>query len=190
MQQGIQHYINAVWVLLGIYWAVELVFAKPAVKRQSARSSAAHLLLGCAAGFLVWHPATAIGFLGHRITSTAGWVPWLGLIATLCGCGLAVWARACLGSNWSALVTVKQGHELVVRGPYTVVRHPIYSGFLLALAGTAIAAGEVRAFIGLGLAFLAFFLKSAAEENFMREEFSGDYARYSQRVPRLIPFIL
>jgi len=79
---------------------------------------------------------------------------------------------------------------LMVRGPYAVVRHPIYSGLLLALAGTATAVGEIRAFIGLGLAFIAFFLKSAAEEQFMREEFSGEYARYSQRVRRLIPFIL
>jgi protein-S-isoprenylcysteine O-methyltransferase Ste14 len=66
----------------------------------------------------------------------------------------------------------------------------MYSGFLFALAGTAIAVGEIRAFIGLGLAFSTFFLKSAAEEKFMREEFSDEYARYSQQVRRLIPFIL
>jgi protein-S-isoprenylcysteine O-methyltransferase Ste14 len=60
----------------------------------------------------------------------------------------------------------------------------------LALAGTVIAVGEIRAFIGLGLAFIAFFLKTVAEERFMREEFSGEYAQYSQRVRRLIPFIL
>jgi protein-S-isoprenylcysteine O-methyltransferase Ste14 len=65
----------------------------------------------------------------------------------------------------------------------------IYSGFLLALTGTAIAVGETRAFIGLGLAFIGFLLKSAAEEKFMREEFSTEYARYSQRVRRLIPFV-
>jgi protein-S-isoprenylcysteine O-methyltransferase Ste14 len=88
------------------------------------------------------------------------------------------------------MVTVKQNHELILRGPYAVVRHPIYSGFLLALAGTAIAVGEVRAFIGWGLAFATFFLKSAREEQFMRAEFSDEYARYSQRVRRLIPFIL
>ena len=88
------------------------------------------------------------------------------------------------------MVTVKQNHELILRGPYAVVRHPIYSGFLLALAGTAIAVGEIRAFIGLGVAFIGFLLKSAAEERFMREEFSDEYARYSQRVKRLIPFIL
>ena len=88
------------------------------------------------------------------------------------------------------MVTVKQNHELILRGPYGVVRHPMYSGFLFALAGTAIAVGEIRAFIGLGLAFITFFIKSAVEERFMREEFSDENARYSQRVRRLIPFIL
>jgi protein-S-isoprenylcysteine O-methyltransferase Ste14 len=190
MQWDVQHYINAVWILVGIYWALGVVRAKPTVKRQSTLSSALHLVILCVAGLLIWDHATTIGFLGRRLTSAAGWIQWLGLAATICGCAFAIWARACLGSNWSAIATVKQNHELIVRGPYAVVRHPIYSGLLLALAGTATAVGEIRAFIGLGLAFIAFFLKSAAEEQFMREEFSGEYARYSQRVRRLIPFIL
>ena len=190
MQLDVQHYINAVWLLVAIYWTLGIVRAKPTVKRESTLSSALHVVIGCAAVLLVWDPATGIGCLGRRLTSAAAWVQWLALAATICGCGFAIWARACLGSNWSAMVTVKQNHELILRGPYTVVRHPMYSGFLLALAGTTIAVGEVRAFIGLALAFIAFYLKSAAEEKFMREEFSVDYARYSQRVRRLIPFIL
>jgi protein-S-isoprenylcysteine O-methyltransferase Ste14 len=190
MQLDVQHYINTVWLLVAIYWVVGIVRVKPTVKRESTLSSALHVAMGCAAVALVWDPATGIGFLGHRLTSAAAWVHWLGLAATVCGCGFAIWARACLGSNWSAMVTVKQNHELILRGPYGVVRHPMYSGFLLALAGTAIAVGEIRAFIGLGLAFITFFIKSAAEERFMREEFSDEYARYSQRVRRLIPFIL
>jgi protein-S-isoprenylcysteine O-methyltransferase Ste14 len=190
MQLDVRHYINAVWILVGIYWAVALVRAKRTVKRQSTLASALHLVIVSVAALLVWDPATAIGFLGRRFTSAAGWVQWLGFAGTICGCAFAIWARACLGSNWSAIVTVKQNHELILRGPYAVVRHPIYSGLLLALAGTALAVGEIRAFIGLGLAFIAFFLKAVAEERLMREEFSGEYARYSQRVRRLIPFIL
>jgi protein-S-isoprenylcysteine O-methyltransferase Ste14 len=190
MQQGALQYINAVWGLVAIYWIVGMVRAKPTVRRESILSSALHVALGCAAVFLVWGPATDIGFFSHRVTSAAAWVQWLGLAATIGGCAFAIWARASIGANWSSMVTVKQNHELILHGPYAVVRHPIYSGFLLALAGTAIAVGEIRAFIGLGLAFIGFLLKSAAEERFMREEFSDEYARYSQRVRRLIPFIL
>ena len=182
-------YINAVWSLVAVYWVVGMALAKPTIKRESILSSATHIALGCAAVLLVWDPAIGRGLLGYRLTSPAGWVAWLGLAVTIGGCAFAIWARTTLGSNWSSMVTVKQDHELILRGPYTVVRHPIYSGFLLALVGTAIAVGEVRAFIGLGLAFIGLLLKSAAEEKFMREEFSAEYARYSQRVRRLIPFV-
>jgi len=189
MQPADLLYINAVWSLVAIYWVVGMMLAKPTIKSESILSSATHIVLGCAAVLLVWDPATGRGFLGHRLTSPAGWTAWLGLAVTIGGCAFAIWARTTLGSNWSSLVTVKQDHELILRGPYAVVRHPIYSGFLLALTGTAIAVGEIRAFIGLGLAFIAFLLKAVAEEKFMREEFSTEYARYSQRVRRLIPFV-
>jgi protein-S-isoprenylcysteine O-methyltransferase Ste14 len=189
MQPAVLQYINAVWSLVGIYWVVAMVLAKQTIRRESTLSSAMHIVLGCAAVLLVWEPAIGWGFLGHRLTSPAGWVAWLGLAVTIGGCAFAIWARATLGSNWSSMVTVKQDHELILRGPYAVVRHPIYSGLLLALTGTVIAVGEIRAFIGLGLAIIGFLLKSAAEEKFMREEFSTEYARYSQRVRRLIPFV-
>jgi protein-S-isoprenylcysteine O-methyltransferase Ste14 len=189
MQPAVLQYINAVWSLVAIYWVVGMVLAKPTIKTESIPSRAVHLVLGCAAVLFVWDPATGKGFLGHRLTSPADWVAWLGLAVTMGGCAFAIWARATLGSNWSSMVTVKQDHELILRGPYAVVRHPIYTGFLLALTGTAIAVGEIRAFIGLGFAFTTFLWKSAAEEKFMREEFSADYARYSQRVKRLIPFV-
>src|SRR3984885_4462694 len=189
LQPPIVQYINAVWGLVAIYWVVGMVLAKPAVKSELILSSTIHIVFGCAAVLIVGAPSTGRGFLGHRLVSPAGWVAWLGLAVTIGGCAFAVWARTILGSNWSSLVTVKQDHELILRGPYAVVRHPIYSGFLLALTGTAIAVGEIRAFIGLGFAFIGFLLKSAAEEKFMREEFSTEYARYSQRVRRLIPFV-
>jgi protein-S-isoprenylcysteine O-methyltransferase Ste14 len=189
MQPAVLQYINAVWSLVAIYWVVGMVLAKPTIKSESILSSAMHIALGCAAVLLVWAPAAGGSFLGHRLTSPDGWVAWLGLAVTIGGCAFAIWARVTLGSNWSSLVTVKQDHELILRGPYALVRHPIYSGLLLALTGTAIAVGEIRAFIGLGFAFISFLLKSAAEEKFMREEFSSEYARYSQRVRRLIPFL-
>jgi protein-S-isoprenylcysteine O-methyltransferase Ste14 len=190
MQSDVHYCINAVWILVGIYWVLGAVLAKPTVKRQSTLSSALHIVIQCAGGLLVWDPATRIGFLGYRLISAAAWVQWLGFAVTVAGCAFALWARACLGSNWSSIATVKRHHQLIVRGPYGMVRHPIYSGLLLALAGTAAAVGEIRAFIGVGLVFVAFLMKAAAEEKLMREEFADDYARYSRRVRRLIPFVL
>lgn len=70
---------------------------------------------------------------------------WLGLLMVICGLAFAVWARIHLGRNWSGTVTVKEDHELIRSGPYGIVRHPIYTGLLLAIAGTAIVFGEWRA---------------------------------------------
>jgi protein-S-isoprenylcysteine O-methyltransferase Ste14 len=177
-------------MVTAIYWALTALREKPAVRRQSFISRVLHIALAGAAFLLIWDKTTGIGFLGRRFVSTTAWIQWLGLLLTVCGCAFAIWARACLGSNWSATVTVKQNHELIRRGPYAVVRHPIYSGFLLGLAGSALVVGEIRALCGLGLGFLTFYWKSGLEEQFMREQFAAEYERYAQRVSRLIPLVL
>jgi protein-S-isoprenylcysteine O-methyltransferase Ste14 len=112
------------------------------------------------------------------------------LALTLAGAGFAIWARAYLGRNWSAIVTIKEDHRMVRSGPYALVRHPIYSGFLLALLGSALALGEVRGLVAVALAFLAWWFKSRLEEQFMEQRFGAEYAVYKRRVKALIPFVL
>jgi protein-S-isoprenylcysteine O-methyltransferase Ste14 len=114
----------------------------------------------------------------------------VGLVSTVIGIALAIWARIILGTNWSAVVTIKQGHQIIRRGPYAVIRHPIYSGGLLALLGTAIAFGEIRGLIGFTLIFIAWWMKSRLEEAFLEEQFGADYTRYKREVKGLIPFVL
>jgi len=84
-------------------------------------------------------------------------------------------------------VTVKLDHELIRSGPYRSVRHPIYTGLLLALLGSAIALREVRGFLGLALVALAFLRKIAIEERFLIEQFGAAYDRYRAEVPALLP---
>ena len=86
-------------------------------------------------------------------------------------------------------MTIKVDHELVTSGPYRMVRHPIYTGLLLAFLGTAIARGEWRGLLAVALALWAFWRKSRVEERLMREQFGGAYEEYSQRVAALIPFV-
>jgi protein-S-isoprenylcysteine O-methyltransferase Ste14 len=131
-----------------------------------------------------------VGVLGARLLPASDGTAWAGLCLTAAGCAFAVWARACLGANWSATVTRKQNHELVRGGPYAVVRHPIYAGLLLAVLGTALALGEVRGLAALALAFVGWFTKARTEERFLAEEFGDAYARYRREVKRLIPFVL
>jgi protein-S-isoprenylcysteine O-methyltransferase Ste14 len=95
-----------------------------------------------------------------------------------------------LGSNWSYAVTIKQGHELITTGPYAVVRHPIYTGMLAGLLGTAIALSQMRGFIAFVLFFLMFWLKLRKEEQWMRSQFGETYATYAHQTAALVPYLL
>jgi protein-S-isoprenylcysteine O-methyltransferase Ste14 len=115
---------------------------------------------------------------------------WTGAFLCIGGLGLAIWARAILGRNWSGVVTLKEEHELIERGPYRIVRHPIYTGMLAMFAGTAIAIGYFGGFVGLLLVFISFWMKLKREEDLMLKEFPEKYSAYQRRVKRIIPFLV
>jgi protein-S-isoprenylcysteine O-methyltransferase Ste14 len=94
-----------------------------------------------------------------------------------------------LGRNWSGTVTFKENHELVVRGPYAYVRHPIYTGMMLMFLGTALAQGTFGALLSLPILFLSFWIKYRQEETLMIEHFGEQYRDYMKRVSAIIPFV-
>ena len=114
------------------------------------------------------------------------------ICAILCVAGLAfcLWARLTLGRNWSGIVTLKENHELVVRGPYALVRHPIYTGLLAMFAATALTYGHVAGIIAILIVFFSFWIKLSDEEKLMLKQFPEAYRGYQRRVKRLIPFLL
>jgi protein-S-isoprenylcysteine O-methyltransferase Ste14 len=83
---------------------------------------------------------------------------------------------------------VKEDHALIRTGPYSRLRHPIYTGLLLAFLGTAMIVGEVRAFLAFVLLLISFAIKSQAEEARMRETFP-EYEQYRRETPALIPYV-
>jgi protein-S-isoprenylcysteine O-methyltransferase Ste14 len=100
-----------------------------------------------------------------------------------------MWARHYLGTNWSATVSVKKNHELITSGPYQFVRHPIYTGLIIAFIGTAMAQGELRSLLAPLIVIAAFRRKWLHEERWMLETFGEQYIAYKIRVPALIPFL-
>lgn len=114
---------------------------------------------------------------------------WLGVGLCLAGFAFAVWARLHLGRNWGMPMSLRQGHELVTSGPYAYVRHPIYTGILLAMIGSMLARGLVW-LLPFFLGFAYFLFSARTEEKMMVAQFPEAYPAYRQRTRMLIPFLL
>jgi len=181
--------IPVLWGAWCVYWMIASAFAKPVRRRESAASRAAHivpLVLGVA---LLSSRRLAGPVLDARFLPPAPTWFWLGTTLVAIGLLFSAAARMQLGGNWSGTVTLKHDHTLTRGGPYRVVRHPIYTGMLLAVLGTAVAVGEWRGLVALALVLTAFLRKVRVEERFMLEAFGGEYARYRREVPALLPWI-
>jgi len=113
---------------------------------------------------------------------------WIGAALTAMGIAVAIWARLYIGRNWSPRPAKKEAHELVTGGPYAVVRHPIYTGIILAASGTALT-GTILGVILLAFAAALFLSRVRTEEQIMLELFPDAYPPYQSRTKRLIPFI-
>ena len=108
----------------------------------------------------------------------------------LLGLAFTWWARIYLGRLWSSAITRKEGHRIIDTGPYALVRHPIYTGLIIALLATAAAEGRVTALLGAALIIFGLWLKARSEERFLTVELGTDaYVSYCRRVPMLIPFL-
>lgn len=145
------------------------------------------------------------GFLAVTFLLLASEIHWLGInsrilpynkpvryvayLLTLTGLAILVWARIALGTNWSATVTFREGHELVERGPYRFVRHPIYTGMLLMVAGTALALGNLSGLLALIICFLGHWWKFKREEALLTKHFPNAYPDYKLRTKALVPFV-
>jgi protein-S-isoprenylcysteine O-methyltransferase Ste14 len=129
--------------------------------------------------------------LGYtQIGPLPDWSFYLGLSIGILGYALVYWGYWTLGQYFSAEVAIYQGQELVERGPYRFVRHPVYSGIFLAVIGGGFAVQSWAAVVLLVIMYAILFrYRIAAEEQILISEFGEQYQSYSKRVKRLIPFI-
>jgi protein-S-isoprenylcysteine O-methyltransferase Ste14 len=178
------------WVAWLALWMAMARGVKAPAQSESRSSRLAHVVPLLIAGYLLAAPRTPISLLNERFAPLALWPNMLGLALTFAGLGFSVWARLLLAGNWSGAVQVKHDHELIVDGPYRWVRHPIYTGLLVAFVGTALAIGEWRAVLAVAIAAAAFSRKLRLEEAVMRRQFGDAYGDYAARVSALIPFVL
>jgi protein-S-isoprenylcysteine O-methyltransferase Ste14 len=182
-------FIALCWVMFFVVWFIAAWFAKRTVERS-----------GTWVWWIVW--IGAILLVGTR----SGWLPlanrvnlWratpglaaVGAAVTAAGLSVALWARAVLGRNWSGAIVMKEHHELIDRGPYAFVRHPIYTGVLLMVLGTVTVWGTRAGVMLFATMVAGFIVKARREERLLTKHFPEVYPRYRARVrARLIPFVL
>jgi protein-S-isoprenylcysteine O-methyltransferase Ste14 len=188
MQTICRSLIETLWLLWLAVWTVSAFRTKRVLRAESLASRLSHIIpLGIGA-VLLTSSRLAGTWLATRLYAQTIWTFWSGAALVALGLGFAVWARVHLAGNWSGVVTLKQDHSLTRTGPYRLTRHPIYTGILLAILGSAIAGAEWRGYAGLVLITLAFLRKITIEERFLVAQFGDAYARYRAEVPALIPW--
>jgi protein-S-isoprenylcysteine O-methyltransferase Ste14 len=175
------------WSAFAVIWLLWAIGTKRAQTREGFRSRFPYLIFTVAAFYAMFSHEETFGWLRLRILPRDRWIADLGIVITAAGLLFAIWARAYLGTNWSGTVTVKVGHQLIRTGPYRWVRHPIYSGMILALIGTAINRGQLRGAIAVVLLWIGFTMKSRIEERFMTATFGPEYEEYRRTTGGIVP---
>jgi protein-S-isoprenylcysteine O-methyltransferase Ste14 len=184
----------AAWCIYGAWAAWLLIWialsrrVKQVVRREAVSSRILHIgPMIVAAGLLLFSTPTGGTWLEVPVLRRAPWMVFTGALLVIAGLGFAVWARLILAGNWSGMVTLKRGHELIRTGPYALVRHPIYTGLLTAMLGNAVTIDEVRGVLAFAVITAAFLNKLRTEEAFMEQAFGERYAAYKAEVRTLIP---
>jgi protein-S-isoprenylcysteine O-methyltransferase Ste14 len=173
------------WSSLLVVWVVLWFGMKKAKKLESPREMAQHAI-PVMLGFWLLFGSRWKG-LRVRLLPEIPAVWMTGLVLTAAGVIISMWARLTLGANWSGVVTLKKGHELIRKGLYRWIRHPIYSGILVAMMGTAMIKGHLGGWIGFAIVWAAFYFKARREEGLLRQEFGAVFEEHARRTGMFLP---
>jgi len=182
--------IGIVWIAWFVSWWLAAGWSNPTVKRPEAVREIPYRLVVIAGIILL------AGLYPHRFYSelvlwrTHVTLGWAMVALAVAGFLFMWWARIHLGKLWSASVRLKSDHRIVETGPYGFVRHPIYTGIMVAGFASAILRGTAAGFLGAILMTVSWYMKARMEERFLREQLgTEDYDAYARRVPMLVPFL-
>jgi protein-S-isoprenylcysteine O-methyltransferase Ste14 len=176
------------WIAWGISWLAAAVWSSRAEKRVSLGEELWYRIVLFAGGLIFAIPSSRPGQIRLWPLMSLPAV-WACIAVAVIGFAFTWWARIYLGELWSGWITKKADHRIVDSGPYGIVRHPIYTGLLLAVLATMVAKGTLFGLIGALIITVGIWMKARLEERFLRGELGADaYDSYRQRVPMLIPF--
>jgi len=175
------------WLVFLGYW----IFARFSVNRMARPEPAASLVVRAAvmigAAWLLFHSDRSMGVLNLRFIPRDDRIVLAGVILTWAGVLFAIWARYHLGRFWSATVALREGHQLIRSGPYAFIRHPIYTGVLAGILGTALAVGRYRGLVAFAVAVAAFAAKSRQEEKLLDAQFGAEFEEHRRHTGFFLP---
>lgn len=174
-----------IWVAFVVYWGVSAIGVKKNIKGSGWGRSFILRILAVVAIVLILQATPQWEFLGYHFSYG---VQVLGVILSAAGIAFAIWARRHLGRDWSGTPSIKEGHELVTSGPYRFVRHPIYTGVILALFGSGLVNGIIW-MVAFVIFTIVFVRRIFIEERYMMQLFPNQYPEYKKRTKALIPFV-
>lgn len=190
--------LDVLWVAWIIYWiAGEPLYEQLRHKTKQVatwnvrrRNVESYIFLMIAFGILEISFTGRLAFFEQGLIPNTLLVSLMGLVLAVAGLVFSVWARIYLGSNWSPAAMLRKGQTLVRKGPYGIVRHPIYSGLIVAIVGTALVFGGYRIIISIICVFLFAWVRISEEEKLMSQQFGEDYTKYKKDVKAIIPGIV
>jgi protein-S-isoprenylcysteine O-methyltransferase Ste14 len=175
------------WTVLGLYWLVCAFKGKSVKAQESIGQRLSHAIPGAIGLALLFSYRAHYSWLGIRFVPDTVFFGVAGVALTAAGVGLARWSRFTLGENWSASVIIREDHELIRKGPYRTMRHPIYTGFLLGLLGTVLVIGEVRGLLAFVIIWAGLYGKARREERWLAQEFGEKLEPHLRKTGMFLP---
>src|SRR5579875_135132 len=192
MPPFLEHALRLTWLIVLGYWLWSARFVKGAASQESFAVRLVAYWLPLLVAVLLLGPGPWFGhsLLREQFVPHTTLVYAVGLGLAVAGGALCIYARVLLGRNWSATVQLKHDHELIQRGPYRLIRHPIYTGFLLLFLGNAVMVGDWRGLLAVAIVFASFWRKLRLEEKWLGQHFGARYQVYREHTKALIPAVV
>ncbi len=175
------------WLAWAVYWFAAASRVQATKSSEGVLMRLTHLVPLALGFFLIFHNPDDKIIYGRLYYHAA--IAWLADGITAAGLLFSLWGRIHLGRYWSGIITLKEGHQLIRTGPYCWVRHPLYTGFLTAVLGSAAMAGTGDAFLGFAIMFVAYVIKLRREEALLTSQFGDEYRQFQREVFALVPFV-
>jgi protein-S-isoprenylcysteine O-methyltransferase Ste14 len=187
IQAQLLHALGWIWAVFGLYWIIAARRPKAEQTSELSLYRLFRILLLVITFALLFSKQAAVGPLGRRFLPQLPVIAYIGFALAIAGMGIAVWARIHLGQYWSDKVVLKVDHQLISTGPYARMRHPIYSGVLLGVAGTALVVGEWRGVLAFLLLLTNYAIKAKREDKILAHAFAEDFADHKRCAGFLLP---